>query len=644
MPYNNPPIAADANSNQGEAGTATNGGLSSLEHVKRAYRASSNVNQVELNRFARYYSLYRGRQMQKNYRGLANLFVPEPHRIVVRKSAKIVNAIKSIRVKPAGKSDVENSRNSTILMNYLSERLSMPNFYRSLIKEARILSMSWAKVTWDAGQEENGQQWKGFRVDPFSVDRIFVNPTATIIDMFTGKLDYLIAEYDANIDDLEKNKNYNADVIKRIKAKAGNKKPENVLSQQRQINRQGAADRAEPFPNQKHYVQEFWGKKDGKNMIIVICDNEFVLRDEVNPYAEILTNPIPFVPFPASIEPHETYPIGDIEPNESLFNELNDTRNQRMDTVTLNIDPAKIILRSAQIDEKELVAKRGWTIHSNVANGVTFVPPDMQGIVAAINEEKIIRGDIQQSTGVLDFAPQSDVQAGINIDTARGAVIAKGESDVLTQEEIDITKESLKMLWRIMLAYSQKFMTEQFEMRITENGHEDFKQFTNEGIAGNFDMDIEMETLQDMTTRQQMSILLFNQAKEVPGANIGKFFTDMLLNFKENVNIEEYYQEPQPQPPAPPSISISLKGELNELQASQIYKTIPNVDPAFADPITLETGRQLMRGDLPEHKKAEADKLQSETKKNLAATDKTIAETAAILTPEEKKPAVSAQK
>lgn len=641
MPYNNPPIGEDANSNQGTTGVpgAKN---SSLEHVKIAYRASKNVNQVEINRFSRYYALYRGRQVTKNYRGLANLFVPEPHRIVVRKSAKIVNAIKAIRVRPQSQNDIENARKATIVMNYLSERLSMTNFYRSLIKESRILSMSWAKVTWDAGQETDGQQWRGFRIDPFSVDRIFVNPTATIIDMFTGKLDYLIAEYDANIDDLKANKNYSKDILEKLSKTAGNKKPETNLSQQRQINRQGAADRAEPFPNQKHYVQEFWGKKDGKNMIIVVVDNEHVIRDEENPYESILTNPIPFVPFPASIEPHETYPIGDIEPNESLFNELNDTRNQRMDTVTLNIDPAKIVLRAAQIDEKELVAKRGWTIHSNVQNGITFVPPDMQGVVAAINEEKIIRGDIQQSTGVLDFAPQSDMQAGINIDTARGAVIAKGEADVLTQEEIDITKESLKMMWRIVLAYSQKFLTEPFKMRIVENGQEAFMEANNEAIAGNFDMDIEMETLQDMTTRQQMGILLFNQAKEVPGAKIGKFFTDMLLNFKENVNIAEYYEEPGPTAPAPPNVSISLKGDLTGLQAASIYSTIPGVEPKWADPITTEEGRQLMRGDLPEVKKAEADKLQSETKKNLAQADKTLADTAAILTPEDKTAKVSA--
>ncbi len=155
------------------------------------------------------------------------------------------------------------------------------------------------------------------------------------------------------------------------------------------------------------------------------------------------------------------------------------------------------MLRSAQIDEKVLVAKRGWVIHSNTPNGITFVPPDLQGVVAAINEEKIIRGDIQQSTGVLDFAPQSDMQAGINIDTARGAVIAKGEADVMTAEEIEITKVSLTMFWRIILALSQTFLDKKFVMRVVEDGKEEFVDGSGESISGNLDVDIEIETLQD---------------------------------------------------------------------------------------------------------------------------------------------------
>jgi len=346
----------------------------------------------------------------------------------------------------------------------------------------------------------------------------------------------------------------------------------------------------------------------------------------------VLDNPIPFVMFPASVEPFEIAPIGDIETNESLFNELNDTRNQRMDTVTFNIDPIKIIDRDANIKKSDLVLRRGAVIEADSVDAIKYVSPDMQGVRAAIDEEQIIRGDIQQSSGVLDFAQSSEVQSGVNIDTAKGALIAKGEADLLTEDEIDIVRQSLKRFWRIMLAYSQAFLDKKFTIAIREGGADQFHEIDKKSIQGNMDVDIDIQTLQDKTTKQQMAILLFNQAKTVPGANIAKFFTDLLETFKEDIKIDEYI-DPNYQPtPEQPNVSISLKGDLTQLQAGQVYKTVPQVDPVYADPIMYAEGRKMMSGELPETEKdvdisktrAETDKITSETIKNLQEPNENI--------------------
>ena len=71
--------------------------------------------------------------------------------------------------------------------------------------------------------------------------------------------------------------------------------------------------------------------------------------------------------------------------------------------------------------------------------------------------------------------------------------------------------------------------------------------------------------------------------------------------FKENINLPEYYEEPQLAGPPPPSINISLRGELSEIEADEIYKTIPGVDLEAADPLMRESLRKAMRGELPEH-------------------------------------------
>lgn len=602
-----------------------------LEYVKKRFSASEKANSGEIDRFARYYDLYRGRRTQRNYTGMADLFIPEPHRIVKRKTAKMVNSIKAINVLPEGVSDKDAAKTAATLASFLTRKLSLKNFYRAWIKESRIVGAAWARITWDVSREEADKPWKGYKIDMFSVDRVFINPKKTMLDIFQGKLDYAIFNYEADLDSLKGNKNYDKTQLELMGKTDGKGWVETALSQARQIFQSGASSAQRPNLSREHDIKEYWGKYDGDDMLFVIADDKFVLRNEKNPYADILDNPIPAVMMPASVEPNEISPIGDIEPNESLFNELNDTRNQRMDTVTLNIDPAKEILRSAYISDKDLIARRGWTIKTDIPGGLRFIPPDMQGVRAAIDEERIIRGDIQQSTGVLDFAQDSDVQAGVSVDTARGALIAKGESDILTEDEIDIVKEALKQFWVIMIAYAQNFLDRSFTMRLTENGNEEFFKMSKESLQGSLDIDPVIETLQDKTTRQQINIMLLNIAKDIPGAKIGKFFTDVVEVVKDNINIEDYF-DPNFQPaPASPNVSVSLKGDISELQADQIYKTIPGVDPVFGDPIMSREGRNLMAGILPE------DEEDAKVKNLNADTDKKLSETVNNLMPAEEK-------
>lgn len=584
-----------------------------VEFVKLKYREAESATLTDIERFSRYYKLYRNKQVVRNYEGLANLFIPEPRRIVARKTAKIVNSIKRINALPQGPEDAPAAQTANILADFITRKLSLKNFYRSWIKDSRIVGLSWAKVTWDVTAETDKEPWKGFKIDMFSVDRVFMQPKKTLLDYFQGKVDWLIVEYEADIESLEKNKNFDKETLGLMKKSGGKSMAITALSQSRLLLQQ-SSDTGKTQVNSTFVIKEFWGKHEGKEMLIVVANDKWLLRHDDNPYEDVLDFPIPVVPMASSIEPHELFPIGDIEPNESLFNELNDTRNQRMDTVTLNIDPMKILVRSANIKKKDLVARRGWLIESDMPNGIQVIPPDMQGVVASINEERIIRSDIQQSSGVLDFAQDGGTAAGLNIDTARGTLIAKGEADAVTEDEIEVVKESLRMFWRIVLSYSQSFLDRGFVARIVENGVEKFYQIDKESIKGNIDVDIEIETLQDKTTRQSMAILLFNQAKTVPGATIGKFFSDMLLAFKDSIQIDEYYQQPQPAGPETPKISIALRGDLSPSEVDEIYKSIPNVDPQMADPMLREELRQLMRGELPEMKEdAQRRKTEAET-------------------------------
>lgn len=583
-----------------------------VQFVKERHSLSKQSSSLDFERFATYYKLFRNKQTKKNYTGLANLFVPEPYRIVRRKTAKLATAIRNIKVKPETANDIESAKIGSQLLNFLRRKLNWWLIERSAIQESRTIGLSWIKCLWLLSKEEENKPYKGFDLSMETADRVLLPPGATMLDVFTGNLEYAIHEYDTDYETLAENPNYNKESLLLLKLRSGGKTEPSILAQARQMFNRKSQDTSSAS-KKKFNVKEYWGKytpdattenatPEQIDALIVVADNSIELRNDTNPYSDILDNPIPFIPIVANLLGEETYPVGDIEPAESLFNELNDTRNQRMDTVTFNIDPPKEILKGANIDKKQLIAKRGWFFESSIPNGVRFIPPDMQGVVAAINEEKIIRGDIQQVTGILDFSQDSDVQAGISVDTARGAVIAKGEADVLTVDEIEILKVCLRMLYRTVLAYSQAFLDRPFQMNVTEKGVESFVEVSKDRIQGNLDLDIEMRTLQDRTTEQQLKLMFLNIAKTVPGAKLGKFFTDALEAFYDEVNIQEYYEAPQPVPPEPPRVSISLKGDLNESEVDEIYKQIPGVDPVAADPLMRESLRKAMRGDLPEFK------------------------------------------
>lgn len=568
-----------------------------------------------ITRAARYYRLFRNQQTVKNYTGLAQLFVPEPYRIIAKKTARLGNAIRNVKVTPETPNDNEAANIAEHLLNFLRRKLNWNTLERIAIQESRVTGMSWIKILWDQRNENDKQPYKGFNLTFDTVDHVILPPDLTVQDILAGNIPWLVHYYQADLSELRKNPNYDPAKLAMLEQRAGNsgsrRSQATVLEQARVMFTQ--AQRGYTIKQSKKFnIYEYWGflpneivGQDGNkrteqfDSLVVLADRDIVLRNTANPYAQILDERIPFVPVVARIVGQETWPVGDIEPSESLFNELNDTRNQRMDTVTLNIDPMKIVMRGANIDEKDLIARRGWIVKSSLPGNqaVQVVSPDMAGAKAAIDEEKIIRGDIQQVTGTIDFAQGSEVQAGVNIDTARGAIIAKGETDIMAEEDLDLLKISLQKLYRIVLSYSQTFLDREFTIRLMQRGTQSFQNISSDRIRGNLDLDIEMQTLQDKTTQQQLKLLLLNQARETPGANVGRFFTDALESLTDDeIEISEYYQPPKPPPPEPPKVSISLKGDLSTFETDSIFQTIPNVDKDMGDPLLRPEGRKLAKG------------------------------------------------
>ena len=176
-----------------------------LDLVKRRFNIARQSSALDFERFARYYKLVRNRQTKKNYNGLADLFVPEPYRIIRNKTARLANAIRNIHVTAESANDVEAARVSSQLLNFLRRKLNWHIEERSAIQESRIVGLSWIKCLWNIDKEEEDKPYKGFDLNMQTADRILLSPGTTILDVFKGDVPWLIHNYEADLATLKKN-------------------------------------------------------------------------------------------------------------------------------------------------------------------------------------------------------------------------------------------------------------------------------------------------------------------------------------------------------------------------------------------------------------------------------------------------------
>jgi len=156
-------------------------------------------------------------------------------------------------------------------------------------------------------------------------------------------------------------------------------------------------------------VLEYWDK----DKIYVIGARKIVLKEEDNPFSGLL----PFIMARYIPVQHELYGIGIPEISETLQDELNTVRNQRMDNVNLIINRMFVANKYADIDFDQLVSYPGNVILTNDVNAIQ--PLDTRDITkSAYQEEEIIKRDIDNAVGEYEYSrgalpPRKETATGI---------------------------------------------------------------------------------------------------------------------------------------------------------------------------------------------------------------------------------------
>lgn len=142
-------------------------------------------------------------------------------------------------------------------------------------------------------------------------------------------------------------------------------------------------------------------KKHPLGRLIVVANNDIILRDDINPYWYI-DGEFPFVEIKDHYDPGEFYAQGEIEPIEALIYEKNQIRNRRLDSTEQSADKMWMIDPEADIDENELVWQPGGIVHAKP--GEVDVIDNKGGSPTMVNEENIVGTEIANTIGVSDYS------------------------------------------------------------------------------------------------------------------------------------------------------------------------------------------------------------------------------------------------
>lgn len=533
-----------------------------LELVKSRFNISEKYTQPYFTRFQDYYTLYRSYLQTGRLPWRSNLFIPKTFEIVETIAPRIAQAQKTFKTLPVEGMDVDNSEAYTDLLKFQFQKTNMESIIEEWVKETLIYGTGVVKVTWGADDMPNPEV-----VDIYD---FFIDPKARFLE----EAKYVIHRVMRDIDDLESNPNYDKKTIEKLKkAYADKKSASDSPDRLERLSISGTS--AEDSSRMRFEVLEYWGKFDDgdgmKDYLIVVADGELLRCDE-NPYA----SGMPFVAVRDQIIPHEFYGIGEIEPVESLQNEINDVRNQRMDNVKLNLNNMWKVLPGGVQFEDELVSRPGGVIHMTRQDGV--VPLEKQPIdSSAFTEESIIKSDMERTTGANSamsgalVSPMGGNTGGVINRTATAYQGAINQGDKRFNGKINQIKIGLIKVGRKFLELDQQFMDKETAIRILgKDGEDMLVPVLPEDIKAGFDLDIEIEYL-DEFQRMQQDTQIIQAMANVPGFNLPLFMIDSL---KKNgrKDVEKYMMKPEPPKPDEPKVNLQLKGDVMPDAVAQILE------------------------------------------------------------------------
>jgi hypothetical protein len=302
--------------------------------------------------------------------------------------------------------------------------------------------------------------------------------------------------------------------------------------------------------------------------IIVVLNRKHVIRKEENP---LYAKEKPFKRIVSIPLEKEFYGMSIVEILADLQEELNSTRNQRIDNVSLILNKVFKKRRAADIDDTDLISKPGHVIEMDDINSDLGVIDFPDVTSSAYQEEQIIKNDMQYISAVSEFSRGATPQRR---ETATTVTTIQEAANVLFNYTIGvIDRTGLLALADAIKKLNQQYMTQEKTLRLWDNAQGQYKYITAtpDRIVGSYDVvsvNPKMEAQANKEVRRGQLLEMMDKFSSNP-------ITQPLLNIPElmraimkEYDIKDYEKVINPVPPVQPPVqeqpNIPMEGMMQQ--------------------------------------------------------------------------------
>lgn len=533
----------------------------------------------------------------------SNLFVPSAWSVIETLLPQIMSAIVNnkvfVQVLPVEKDDVKQAKLVEQLIMYQLNRAEFyPKFYQ-WFKSCLIYGTAYMKVGWDFRSREITAtesetlfglkigtkqirkkiiEFDGPQMDYVNPYDLYVDPRATriknaryAIHRVWKDIDYLYEMQERklykNIDLVRPGVGYLDDILRSVFGDVS-RVPTGQIAQDKN----------------KVELLEYWER----GCVRTLANRTTLIRDDKNEYHH---GEIPIIDIRDTVLPDMFFGVGSIEPILSLIHELNALRNQRLENVKNITNKVYLGNRNADVNWETLEdddVPGGVILTDDINN--TLKPKDENAVfVPTINEENIVKNDIQEATGVWDYAKGATPSRA---ETATG--ISKLQQAAFNRFALkiqNIMQTGVKPLVRFFIQLDQQFLTKAQAVRIAGEKGWDFKDVSAADIPLEYDLVENIGAIEYNKDLRRQQLLMVSQT---PIMNLPNIRKDEL----QKEILDELVDDPdrivgpiQAAPPMVPGQEMQEEGGPQEPGSPKKAKQIPSIGGVGAAPLPTQGGK-----------------------------------------------------